>query len=554
MLASAVDVIVAENPPQAAHQCLSTLLTIAQNLSRDRQKYGILKGTNERLQKDVIQIEGGLEALVTMGFNAETDDLSNSIYYEFQSITHTPQLPKYIKILSNALMVVKDLRARSTADYESLSSGGPSGLKPRKQSRSDGFVDVKREVRMIGQERHERSEPLEEHGEEDGFASDSSSPTSSLYASSISSAPNSRAPSPVTTQPPQILTARQRLEAQRCQRLNRVESAAKELRKVAKERHGGQGMMSRMPERSGEEDEEGDRGQEGEAPEGLDRFAKTLPWWFKPLDIGVLLVVLAVVAMGLIDPDIFPGLLLMLVLYFVFMSRTRSSARVGADGSILRSSATSSTGRYRSNEMNLKQMQQREQVREIMARARYADNSPSLPNRMVQTLKSWILHPPTPIDLLKSFISYINRRYDHLFILSILLYLSIYVIYPNIQSYRHKSAAAGTAWDGSKDLIPSHGSRPVFPQPTPQQLHIYKVYYMSNPKLMEKMFMAGPMACLNSVGKKREMCEAFWWIAKDQEAWQQMWGIDKKMEEARVLGEIEAAKGWAANYNPWLEG
>ena len=57
-LQTIVDEIVAENPPQTAHRCLSTLLSIAQNISRDREKYGMLKGTNERLNKDVIQVEG----------------------------------------------------------------------------------------------------------------------------------------------------------------------------------------------------------------------------------------------------------------------------------------------------------------------------------------------------------------------------------------------------------------------------------------------------------------------------------------------------------------
>ena len=219
-------------------------------------------------------------------------------------------------------------------------------------------------------------------------------------------------------------------------------------------------------------------------------------------------------------------------------------------GSIIRPGRRSSTGSYRSKHMKLKEMQQREQLAEVMGRARYAE-PPSQPHRLLHTLKSSIHNPPSPINLLESLIYYLKHRYDHLFLLSILLYLSIYVIYPTIQSTRHP-APAGTPWDGTKDLIISHNRR--FIKPTAQQIHTYKIYFMSNPKLMKKMFLAGPEGCLQSEGTKREMCEAFWYVAHDREAWQQMWGMDKQMEEARIIGEIAAVKRWAAYYNPWLGG
>ena len=267
-----------------------------------------------------------------MGFSAETDDLSNSVYYEFQSITHTFQLPKYIQTLTNALSVVKDIRRRGSADHGSYSSGGPSTLKSERNVRVEGFVDVKKELRKIGQDRRGGHNPRTGsfNQEEDGSASDSSSPTSSLYASSISSPPISRrSVSPPSTQPPRVPTARQRLEEQLRQRGPRVESAAEELRRVARERHGGEGMMSRMPE---PEDDEEDEEEAGGAGGLLERFADTLPWWFRPLDAGILLVAFILVWLGLVDEDTFPGLLLLLVLYFAFMSRSRSSRRVGPDG------------------------------------------------------------------------------------------------------------------------------------------------------------------------------------------------------------------------------
>ncbi|KAJ3032704.1 hypothetical protein HDV00_007203 [Rhizophlyctis rosea] len=537
MLASAVETIVAENSTDVALKCLTTLHSMAQNLMRDAQKYGTLKGTSQRLNEDVINVEGGLDALLALGFTAEEDPDTASIVYNFQSITHAANLFKYTRILSIGIDELEKKKREAT-------------FKPTKKPIKNEYVDVKEELRRIAKERHTSRSSSEVFDGDEADESDLNSPTSVSSDSSARPTPSSTAThSRASSSGPTIIpTPRQRMEEKRARRTKRTESTTEELRRVARERHGSGRRVNDEPVSE----------PEVEMTEGPERYGSIwsqlwekagdrMPWYFRPQD-AVLVLVMAVLFVGqLVDDDVMTLMIVAAFLYFIVMHHQRNSGRVGADGEILRPTRNSSSGRYRSQHMDLRTMEERERMREAMREARYGNDAatagkPPFKHRFVETLKSHLYSLPSPLDTLRTVFRYLRRRYDHVFILCLLAFMFWNVIHlhlPSIYTTKPPAAEAGTTATGYRtggdgtDFASVFDVDHLIPQPKQvtksdlRRVHSNKVFFMMHPGLLGRMIDG-------DAGVDQELWGAWWEVMSVKEAREEVLGVGRWRERMRI--------------------